>query len=149
MSYEIKNLLEVIEAFCNEHKMAISTFGRLSVNDGKLVSRLRNGNDVTLKTSKKIRQFISNKSQSEIKKISSENTEVVKKNSNTENSESDKTKRFYDNRQNYLSFINTTNEKWQIAQRAAKELKYLKPTPPALKLFDAGMGGRYYFISSS
>ena len=140
MSYEIKNLLEVIEAFCNEHKMAISTFGRLSVNDGKLVSRLRNGNDVTLKTSKKIRQFISNKSQSEIKKVSSENTEVVKKNSNTENSESDKTKRFYDNRQNYLSFINTTNEKWQIAQRAAKELKYLKPTPPALKLFDAGMG---------
>ena len=108
--------------------MAISTFGRLSVNDGKLVSRLRNGNDVTLKTSKKIRQFISNKSQSEIKKVSSENTEVVKKNSNTENSESDKTKRFYDNRQNYLSFINTTSEKWQIAQRAAKELKYLKPT---------------------
>ena len=140
MSYEIKTLLEAIETFCNEHKMAISTFGRLSVNDGKLVSRLRNGNDVTLKTSKKIRQFISNKSQSEIKKVSSENTEVVKKNSNTENSESDKTKRFYDNRQNYLSFINTTNEKWQIAQRAAKELKYLKPTPPALKLFDAGMG---------
>ena len=50
------------------------------------------------------------------------------------------TKRFYDNRQNYLSFINTTNEKWQIAQRAAKELNYLKPIPPALRLFDAGMG---------
>ena len=49
-------------------------------------------------------------------------------------------KRFYDNRQNYLSFINTTNEKWQIAQRAAKEINYLKPTPPALRLFDAGMG---------
>ena len=84
MSNEIKNLLEAIETFCNERKMAISTFGRLSVNDGKLVSRLRNGNDVTLKTSKKIRQFISNKSQSEIKKVYSENTEVVKKNSNTE-----------------------------------------------------------------
>ena len=71
MSYEIKNLLEAIEAFCNEHKMSASTFGRLSVNDGKLVSRLRNGNDITLKTSRKIRQFISNKSQYEIKKVAS------------------------------------------------------------------------------
>ena len=100
MSNEIKNLLEAIETFCNERKMAISTFGRLSVNDGKLVSRLRNGNDVTLKTSKKIRQFISNKNQSEMKKVSCDNAGVIKKNKNTEISESDKTKRFYDNRQN-------------------------------------------------
>jgi hypothetical protein len=48
--------------------------------------------------------------------------------------------RFYDNRQNYLSFINTTNEKWKIAERAVKELAFLKPTPPALRIFDAGMG---------
>ena len=48
--------------------------------------------------------------------------------------------RFYDNRQNYLSFINTTNEKWKIAERAVKELAFLKPTPPALRVFDAGMG---------
>ena len=48
--------------------------------------------------------------------------------------------RFYDNRQKYLSFVNTCNEKWKVAERAAQELHYLQPTPPAFRLFDAGMG---------
>lgn len=48
--------------------------------------------------------------------------------------------RFYDNRQKYLAFVNTCNEKWAVAQRAARELAHLAPTPPALRLFDAGMG---------
>ncbi len=48
--------------------------------------------------------------------------------------------RFYDNRQKYLAFVNTTNEKRKVAERAARELAHLKPTPPALRLFDAGMG---------
>ncbi len=48
--------------------------------------------------------------------------------------------RFYDNRQKYLAFVNTTNEKRKVAERAARELAHLKPTPPALKVFDAGMG---------
>ena len=47
--------------------------------------------------------------------------------------------RFYDNRQKYLAFVNTTNEKWKVAERASRELALLKPTPPALRLFDAGM----------
>jgi hypothetical protein len=48
--------------------------------------------------------------------------------------------RFYDNRQKYLAFVNTCNEKAVIAARAAKELRHVKPEPPALRLFDAGMG---------
>ncbi len=48
--------------------------------------------------------------------------------------------RFYDNRQKYLAFVNTCNEKTAIAQRAAHELKHVHATPPALRLFDAGMG---------
>jgi hypothetical protein len=48
--------------------------------------------------------------------------------------------RFYDNRQKYLAFVNTCNEKSAIARRAAEELKYVRPTPPAIRLFDAGMG---------
>ena len=51
-------LLREIEVFCKRKKVAISTFGRLSVNDGKLVSRLKSGNDVTLKTRRKIINFI-------------------------------------------------------------------------------------------
>jgi hypothetical protein len=48
--------------------------------------------------------------------------------------------RFYDNRQKYLAFVNTCNEKSAIARRAAQELSHLRPSPPALRLFDAGMG---------
>jgi hypothetical protein len=48
--------------------------------------------------------------------------------------------RFYDNRQKYLAFVNTCNEKSAVAQRAALELKHIQPTPPAVRIFDAGMG---------
>jgi hypothetical protein len=48
--------------------------------------------------------------------------------------------RFYDNRQKYLAFVNTCNEKSAIARRAADELRHVRPAPPALRIFDAGMG---------
>jgi hypothetical protein len=48
--------------------------------------------------------------------------------------------RFYDNRQKYLAFVNTCNEKSAVARRAAQELAHVQPTPPAIRIFDAGMG---------
>ena len=48
--------------------------------------------------------------------------------------------RFYDNRQKYLAFVNTCNEKSAVARRAAQELAQAEPVPPAIRLFDAGMG---------
>jgi hypothetical protein len=48
--------------------------------------------------------------------------------------------RFYDNRQKYLAFVNTCNEKAVVAARAARELVQVRPNPPALQIFDAGMG---------
>ncbi len=48
--------------------------------------------------------------------------------------------RFYDNRQKYLAFVNTCNEKWKVAERATRELTHVKPSPPSLRLFDAGVG---------
>lgn len=53
---------------------------------------------------------------------------------------SDKPLRFYDNRQKYLAFVNTCNEKWQVSKRATQELEHLEPNPPAVRVFDAGMG---------
>jgi hypothetical protein len=48
--------------------------------------------------------------------------------------------RFYDNRQKYLAFVNTCNEKAVIAERAGQELSKVEPSPPALRIFDAGVG---------
>ena len=48
--------------------------------------------------------------------------------------------RFYDNRQKYLAFVNTCNEKSAVARRVSQELIHVRPQPPAIRLFDAGMG---------
>ena len=48
--------------------------------------------------------------------------------------------RFFDNRQKYLLFVNTCSEKWVIASRVALELANIHPRPPAVRVFDAGVG---------
>ncbi len=48
--------------------------------------------------------------------------------------------RFFDNRQKYLLFVNTCSEKWVVADRVTQELANIHPRPPALRLFDAGVG---------
>jgi hypothetical protein len=48
--------------------------------------------------------------------------------------------RFYDNREKYLLFVTTTDEKAKIAAEIGNELRFIHPKPPALAVFDAGMG---------
>jgi hypothetical protein len=160
------SLLGEIESFCRQTGIAESTFGRQVVNDGKLCVRLRNGKDVTLDTAARIRIYISahqpaSGSASEngtaqpeqttkgriimSGKTSKQKTSPAPKASKSKaaaavNGSGDRPFRFYDNRQKYLAFVNTTNEKWKVAERATRELALLRPKPPALRLFDAGMG---------
>lgn len=53
---------------------------------------------------------------------------------------SDRPFRFFDNREKYLLFVTTCGEKWAVAERIGREIAHIRPTPPALKLFDAGTG---------
>jgi len=48
--------------------------------------------------------------------------------------------RFFDNREKYLMFVTTCSEKWEAAARISRELGSIDPQPPAIRLFDAGMG---------
>jgi len=48
--------------------------------------------------------------------------------------------RFYDNRQKYLMFVNTCSEKRVVSERISLELGNIHPRPPALRIFDAGVG---------
>ncbi len=48
--------------------------------------------------------------------------------------------RFFDNREKYLLFVTTTSEKTETAVRVGREFDRIEPTPPAFRLFDAGMG---------
>ena len=73
-------------------------------------------------------------------KSTSKTSATSDKGSDGRSGEGDRPLRFYDNRQKYLGFVTTTNEKWTIAQRVARELAHIEPTPPALRVFDAGVG---------
>ena len=58
-----ETLLRDIAEYCRRARMAESTFGRLAVNDGKLVSRLRLGGRVTTDTVDRVRAFIAREPQ--------------------------------------------------------------------------------------
>ena len=136
------DLLADIEAYCQRTGIAESTFGRRSINDGKLCVRLRDGKSITLATAQKVQQFIlsdSPQTKSAATTVKSGSPSAIKT-GRPERVKTGKPLRFYDNRQKYLAFVNTCNEKWQIAERATRELTHLRPSPPALRLFDAGMG---------
>jgi hypothetical protein len=53
-----EKLLAEIDAFLGPRTMAESTFGRLAVNDGKFVGRLRAGADLRTRTMARVREFI-------------------------------------------------------------------------------------------
>src|SRR6476620_4512505 len=53
-----EEILGEIREFCRATQTAESTFGRLVVNDGKLVSRLRDGAKITTGTLDKVRAYL-------------------------------------------------------------------------------------------
>ena len=72
--------------------------------------------------------------------MTAENTVEVLAGTTDRLEEKTKAFRFFDNREKYLLFVTTCSEKWAVADRIGKELQHLKPNPPALRVFDAGMG---------
>ncbi len=126
-------LLEEISQACRELRMAETTFGRLAVNDGKFVSRLRQGGRVTIQTVERVCDFI----QRETSRPSTLRHFVLGLSGDRDRA---RDFRFYDNRQKYLLFVSTCSEKWIIADRVSEELNRTRPSPPAIRLFDAGAG---------
>ena len=51
-------LIGEIENYCRHHGVAESTFGKLVVNDGKFVGRLREGRRVTTATVSRVRRYL-------------------------------------------------------------------------------------------
>lgn len=141
---ETESLIHEIEAYCRRTDTAESTFGRHAVNDGKFVGRLRAGKSVTLKTLNRVRAFMHDHpaggggafSMNGAGQASAAKLEQALPGDAAPR----RPFRFYDNRQKYLAFVNTCNEKIAIARRASKEIQHIQPRPPALKIFDAGMG---------
>jgi hypothetical protein len=141
---EADKLLGQIADYCRRARMAESTFGRLAVNDGKLVGRLRIGGRITTVTSARVREFMATHPPESAGRtgkpfeIPPRKRRVVDNAAATDKGAENF--RFYDNRQKYLLFVNTCSEKWVVAQRISMELANLHPRPPAVRVFDAGVG---------
>lgn len=146
-----ESLLQSITHYCRLRKIAESTFGRLAVNDGKFVSRIRNGSRVTPETWEKVSNYIEHhggnspgNADPRQMHVMASDTIYSGQNFKDEDIPADVSPkanfRFFDNRQKYLLFVNTCSEKEVIARRAGQELKQISPTPPAIRVFDAGMG---------
>ncbi|MBV9347240.1 MAG: hypothetical protein JOZ70_14775 [Pseudolabrys sp.] len=144
-----EQILQEITDFCRSRGLAESTFGRRAVNDGKLASRLRNGGRITTETLDRIRSFMAKSSGAAPAKrrILFDNAAplpsavapmVPTQPLGTEDPQ--RNFRFFDNRQKYLLFVNTCSEKWEIANRVSLELDNIHPRPPAVRVFDAGVG---------
>jgi hypothetical protein len=154
---DAQRLLTDITEFCRDAGMALSTFGRLAVNDGKLASRLRFGGNVTPTTADRVRGFINdhpanqNRHQKPQEKpreqtpmatatIALETRPPPPANGHLPPDDLRTDFRFFDNRQKYLMFVNTCSEKAVVADRVGMELANVHPRPPAIRIFDAGIG---------
>jgi predicted Rdx family selenoprotein len=147
-----QELLQEIADYCRRTGLAESTFGRRAVNDGKLTSRLRNGGRITTETLDRIRSFMNahrDLSTAErpiiiptIKEAlpMPEKLALQPATPLANEAEGQRNFRFFDNRQKYLLFVNTCSEKQVVADRVSQELTNIHPRPPALRLFDAGVG---------
>ena len=141
-------LLGSIADFCRRTGMAESTFGRRAVNDGKFVARLRDGARVTPETLQRVNTFITKHGGADAGESPPELMPLIRASAPQptstaaarEPASSEKNFRFFDNRQKYLLFVNTCSEKDVVARRVGLELAHIHPQPPAVRVFDAGMG---------
>jgi hypothetical protein len=151
-----QELLQEISDYCRQTGLAESTFGRRAVNDGKLASRLRHGGRITTETLDRIRSFmVNNRNAAARPSVIARTQERFPEQlmparrpaappavpaATPGTPDPQRNFRFFDNRQKYLLFVNTCSEKWVIAHRVSLELANIHPRPPALRLFDAGVG---------
>ena len=145
-----EQILQEISEFCRARGLAESTFGRRAVNDGKLANRLRNGGRITTDTLDRIREFMARNAEAAPRRrvlfeppanalpVITPGAPPVAAGQASEDPA--RNFRFFDNRQKYLLFVNTCSEKWEIANRVGLELANIHPRPPAVRVFDAGVG---------
>src|SRR5256714_8868242 len=143
-------ILQEIADFCRQAGLAESTFGRRAVNDGKLASRLRNGGRITTDTLDRIRAFMASHQgrPALARPLVIERSVALRAPQRADgpvaiapgSNDPQRNFRFFDNRQKYLLFVNTCSEKWVVASRVSLELANIHPRPPAVRIFDAGVG---------
>src|SRR6185295_2056049 len=131
-------LLGSISDFCRRTGMAESTFGRRAVNDGKFVARLRDGARVTPETLQRVNVFIQKHGLQGPGDSPPELLPLIR--ASAPSMPAPRADGYAAPEKNFLFFDNTCSEKDVVARRVGLELGHIHPKPPAVRLFDAGMG---------
>ena len=138
-------LVKEINAFCDKHGIAVSTFGRLAVNDGKFVSRISSGSWIAPETAKRSRDFMDRAERGEVilrgrprrKKTDAYSmAELV----NQETSiRTPGNYAIHEQRHRFHVFSATTNVSWVQADLISDDLLRITPSPDGLRLFYSPM----------
>jgi hypothetical protein len=154
MSGELVDLVDtpdaivlIIREFCEKYGVAESTFGRLSVNDGKLVSRIASGSRIKRETARRMVKFMEQVDLGEVrlrgrprrKKDQSAAETMAELISQETSIRTPGSFAFHEQRQRFHIFASTTNESWLLADRIAKDLDRLTPGPEGIRIFYAPM----------
>src|SRR5712672_1710816 len=128
-----EQILSQISEFSLQADIAESSFSRCAVHSLMLVNRLREGKRITIDTLDRIQAYIAASTPGGVPPPRGLEVPPEKRDPRGNF-------RFFENRQKYLLFVHTCSEKRVIADRVALELSSIHPRPPALRVFDAGVG---------
>ena len=140
-------ILSIVEAFCEKHEIAPTTFGRLAVNDGKLVGRIAAGSRIEPGTARRVRNFMDKVDSGEIvvrgrprrKKDQSRVEKMAELISQETSIRTPGSFAFHEQRQRFHVFANTTNESWVLADLVAEDFEQLSADLPCIRIFYSPM----------
>jgi len=144
---DTKGLVETINGFCEKHGIAVSTFGRLAVNDGKFVRRISEGSWIERETFQRVHAFMERADRGEIalrgrprrkKEESSSHTmaELINQQTSIRTPGSFE---LHEQRYRFHVFAATTNVSWVQADIITDDILKLPPKPRGLRLFYSPM----------
>ena len=144
---DTKSLVETINGFCEKHGIAVSTFGRLAVNDGKFVRRISGGSWIERETFERVQDFMDRAERGEIalrgrprRKKEESNSHTMAELVNQQTSiRTPGSFELHEQRYRFHVFAATTNVSWVQADIMTDDILKLLPRPEGIRIFYSPM----------
>ena len=144
---DTKGLVETIHAFCDKHGIAVSTFGRLAVNDGKFVRRISGGSWIERETFDRVQDFMHRAERGEValrgrprRKKEESNSYTMSELVNQQTSiRTPGSFDLHEQRYRFHMFAATTNVSWVQADIMTDDIMKLPVKPEGIRIFYAPM----------
>ncbi|NKB29205.1 MAG: hypothetical protein GKR99_17275 [Rhodobacteraceae bacterium] len=142
-----RSLVKAIDAFCEKFGIAQSTFGRLAVNDGKLVGRINKGSWISPATQARVEKFMQKAEKGEVvlrgrprRKKTESNAYTMAELVNRESTvRTPGSFALHEQKQRSHVFAATTNESWVKGDIIAEDIVKLASGKTMLRLFFSPM----------